>query len=93
MNRKPPRASSTSGWRRSPILSGTPAAAPVMILVSTMPMSSRNSPMPIAKLCLRLGEMAPASQARARSSVNTRNSTPLTNTAPRLCCHGMCIPR
>jgi hypothetical protein len=51
-----------------------------------MPMNKRNSPMPTAKLCLRLGAIADASQVRAPQSVSKRNNTPATNTEPRHCC-------
>ena len=40
---------------------GRPAAPLVTMPVSYRPMKARNSPMPAAKLCFRLGEMAFAS--------------------------------
>ena len=62
-----------------------PAAPLVTMPVSYRPMSARKRPMPTAKACFRLGEMASASQARTPSTVMARKTTPLTNTAPSIC--------
>ncbi len=43
--------------------------------------------MPTAKLNLRLGEMASASQARRPATEMTRKSRPPRKTAPSRCCH------
>ena len=79
-------ASSDSALRRFPIFTGT-ASARVTIPVSFKPMNARNRPMPTAKLCFRLDEIAFASQTRKPANVMTRKSAPLMNTAPSRCCH------
>jgi hypothetical protein len=50
-------------------------------------MSARKSPMPTAKPCFRLGEMASASQERTPRTVSARKRSPLTKTTPRSCGH------
>ena len=45
--------------------------------------------MPAAKLCLSVGEIESASQARIPRSVMTRKNTPATNTAPSRSCQEM----
>ena len=82
----PPIARSTCGLRRFPIFTGT-ASARATIPVSVSPINARKSPMPAAKLYLRLGEIALASQVRSPAKVRMRKTTPLTNTAPSRCCH------
>src|ERR1051326_5268224 len=86
--RTPAIASSTSGECRFPIFTGTPVPA-VTMPVSFRPMKARNSPMPAAKLYLRLGEIALPSHPRKPMNVMIRKITPLTKTAPRRCCQVM----
>jgi hypothetical protein len=53
-------------------------------------MRARKRPIPTAKLCLRLGDTAVASQDRMPSTVMRRKTSPLTKTAPSIC--GQAIP-